>query len=160
MKRYETIFILDPDLSDEDRGALFERFTDLIQKHDGLLIVLDEWGTKKLAYEIKKKAKGYYLRSEYCGTGILVDELERFFRIDDRVLKYMTVLLDKNVDVARIKEEIANAKADADQPDQSEPDQGEPDQDNEHDADQNTHAAAESEAIETETVQNENNIEG
>jgi small subunit ribosomal protein S6 len=155
MKRYETIFILDPDLSDEDRSVLFERFTDLIPKHDGLLIVLDEWGLKKLAYEIKKKAKGYYVRLEYCGTGTLVDELERFFRIDDRVLKFMTILLDNYVDVERIQEEIAAAKTEVDQHDE-----GEPDQEDQHDTDPNTHGETESETTETETVETENKIEG
>jgi small subunit ribosomal protein S6 len=107
MRRYETIFIADNDLSEEDRSPIFEKLKDLIQQHDGLLVVVDEWGGKKLAYEIKKKARGYYVRLDYCGSGILVNEIERFFRIDDRILKYMTVLLDKDVDIEAVKEEIA-----------------------------------------------------
>ena len=107
MRRYETIFIADNDLSEEDRSPIFEKLKDLIQEHDGLLVMVDEWGGKKLAYEIKKKARGYYVRLDYCGSGILVNEIERFFRIDDRILKYMTVLLDKDVDIEAVKEEIA-----------------------------------------------------
>jgi small subunit ribosomal protein S6 len=72
--------------------------------------MVDEWGGKKLAYEIKKKARGYYVRLDYCGSGILVNEIERFFRIDDRILKYMTVLLDKDADIEAVKEEIAKAE--------------------------------------------------
>ena len=107
MRRYETIFIADNDLSEEDRSPIFEKLKDLIQQHSGLLVMVDQWGGKKLAYEIKKKARGYYVRLDYCGSGILVNEIERFFRIDDRILKYMTVVLDKDVDIETVKEEIA-----------------------------------------------------
>ena len=110
MRRYETIFIVDNDLSEEDHSPIFEKLTDLIHQHSGLLVMVDEWGSKKLAYEIKKKARGYYVRLDYCGSGILVNEIERFFRIDDRILKYMTVLLDKDVDIEAVKEEIAKAQ--------------------------------------------------
>ncbi len=110
MRRYETIIIIDPDLSEEQRAPLFERCSDLIPQYDGFLVMHDDWGQKKLAYDIKKKARGYYTRLDYCGTGELVDELERFFRIDDRVLKFLTVLLEKQVDIDRIKEEMAQAE--------------------------------------------------
>jgi small subunit ribosomal protein S6 len=110
MRRYETIFIADNDLSEENRSPIFEKLKDLIHQHSGLLVMVDEWGSKKLAYEIKNKARGYYVRLDYCGSGILVNEIERFFRIDDRILKYMTVLLDKDVDIEAVKEEIARAK--------------------------------------------------
>ena len=110
MRRYETIFIIDNDLSEEERSPIFEKLKDLIQQHNGLQVMVDEWGTKRLAYEIKKKARGYYVCLDYCGSGTLVDEIERFFRIDDRVLKYMTVVLDKDVDIENVKEEIAKAE--------------------------------------------------
>lgn len=111
MRRYETITIIDPDLSEENRLPFFERIRDLIPQNGGFLVGLDEWGNKKLAYEIKKKSRGYYIRLDYCGTGALVDEMERSFRIDERVLKYMTVVLDKDADTESIKEEMAKAKA-------------------------------------------------
>ena len=113
MRRYETIAIIDPDLSDDDRNQVLERITNLIPKEDGFLIMLDEWGNRKLAYEIKKKVRGYYVRIDYCGMGPLVDEMERFFRIDDKVLKFMTVLLEKDADAESIKEEMAKAKSEA-----------------------------------------------
>jgi small subunit ribosomal protein S6 len=119
MRRYETIFIIDPDLSEEERSPIFERITNITPQHGGLLVMFDEWGMKRLAYEIKKKARGYYVRLDYCGTGKLVNEIERFFRIDDRVLKYMTVLVEKDVDLENIKEEIALAEAKAKEADQS-----------------------------------------
>lgn len=122
MRRYETFIIIDPDLSDEERSPIFEKVKDLIKQEKCLLVTLDEWGGRRLAYEIKKKSRGYYVRLDYCGTGKFVDEMERFFRIDDRVMKYMTVLLDKYADIELIKEEIAKAEAKETEPDQNESD--------------------------------------
>ena len=107
MRRYETIIITDPDLSAEQREPIVKRVQDVINQENGYLALTDDWGARKLAYEIKKKARGYYTRFDFCGTAASVDEMERFFRIDDRVLKYMTVLLDKAADIEKIKEEIA-----------------------------------------------------
>ena len=113
MRRYETIAILDPDLSEEGRAPVFDRLTQLIPAQNGFLVKLDEWGARKLAYDIKKKSRGYYVCIDLCGDGALVNEMERFFRIDDRVLKYMTVVLDKDVDLEAVKAEIAEAEAEA-----------------------------------------------
>jgi small subunit ribosomal protein S6 len=111
MRRYETIAIVDPDVSPEARVPLFERCQEIISQQNGMLVVLDEWGTRKLAYEIRKKLRGYYVRFDYCGNGSLVQEMERFFRIDERVLKFLTVLVDNDVDPEKIKEELTRAEA-------------------------------------------------
>jgi len=104
---------MDPDLSTEDRAPVLQRVTDVINQGDGYLAFVDEWGARKLAYEVKKKDRGYYIRIDFCGSGAVVDEIERFFRIDDRVLKYLSVLLDKTADIEKIKEEIAAARSKA-----------------------------------------------
>ncbi|MEA3279925.1 MAG: 30S ribosomal protein S6 [Thermodesulfobacteriota bacterium] len=111
MRRYETILIIDPDLSDDERSSILEKLRDLITLYNAFLVEFDDWGVRKLAYEIKKKVRGYYLRIDYCGISALVDEIERFSRIDDRILKYMTVLLDKNADIEKIKEELDSIEA-------------------------------------------------
>ncbi len=111
MRRYEQIVILDSDLSEDERSPVFNRLKELIPQYKGFLIDIDEWGQKKLAYEIKKKPRGYYAQVNFCGFGDLVDEMERFFRIDDRILKYMTVVLDKEADVEAIKAEMAEKEA-------------------------------------------------
>ena len=111
MKRYETIVIIDPDLSKEAEAPVFERVNDLIPQYDGILIETDDWGTKKLAYDIKKKNRGHYVRLDFCGDGALVQEMERFFRIDDKVMKFMTVLLDEDVHMDAINAELAEKKA-------------------------------------------------
>ena len=111
MRRYEQIVILDSDLSEDERSPVFNKLKELIPQYKGFLIDIDEWGQKKLAYEIKKKPRGFYAQVNFCGFGDLVDEMERFFRIDDRILKYMTVLLDKEADVEAIKAEMAEKEA-------------------------------------------------
>ena len=157
MRRYETIFIIDPDLSEEERTPLFERLKDLFPQHNGLLVMVDEWGAKKLAYEIKKKSRGYYVRLDYCGTGVLVNEIERLFRIDDRVLKYMTVLLEKDVDVENVKQEMAKAEAEKVQSEQS--DESDAAQNDESGADTKPSDVSEYEAVGNETTSSVSNIE-
>jgi small subunit ribosomal protein S6 len=111
MRRYEQIVILDSDLSEDTRLPVFDRLKELIPKYNGFLINIDEWGQKKLAYAIKKKPRGYYAQINFCGFGDLVDEMERFYRIDDRILKYMTVVLEKEADVESIQAEMSEREA-------------------------------------------------
>jgi len=111
MRRYETFVIIDPDTTQEQREPVLERVRELITQHGGFLVFEDVWGDRKLAYEIKKKARGFYIRFDYCGQALLVNEIERFFRIDDRALKYMTIVLDKDVDLEKVKEEKAAAES-------------------------------------------------
>jgi len=110
MRRYETFLIIDPDLSQDQRKPLISKVEELITQMDGFLVLTDDWGDRKLAYNIKKKGRGYYVRFDYCGLASLVNEIERFFRIDDRALKYMTVLLSEDPDLEKIKEEKAAAE--------------------------------------------------
>jgi small subunit ribosomal protein S6 len=113
MRRYETFIIADPDLSVEQRLSVLERVKDIMAQMGGFLIRTEEWGSRKLAYTIRKKERGYYVRFDFCGTGQLVNEMERFFRIDERVLKHMSVLLDPHPNIERIQEEMAKAEAEA-----------------------------------------------
>lgn len=114
MRRYETIIITDPDVAEDARNALTAKIGELMAAEGGYLIKQDDWGVRKLAYEIRKKPRGFYTLFDFCGGGALVDEMERQFRIDDQVLKYMTVVLDKEADLEAIKAELAAASAEAD----------------------------------------------
>ncbi|MDY6831091.1 MAG: 30S ribosomal protein S6 [Thermodesulfobacteriota bacterium] len=110
MRRYETIFIADPDLSPENQAQLFEKAATLIDANSGVLVAFDEWGTRRLAYEIRKKPRGHYVRLDYCGDGATVQGLENAFRIDERVLKFMTVFLSENADPEALRRAIAEEK--------------------------------------------------
>jgi len=109
MRRYETIFIADPDLQEDARKTLFDKYKNLLQQGGGILIDFDDWGNRKLAYPIKKKARGHYVCMTYGGVGELVTELERIIRLDDNMMKFMTVLLEKNVTASDLEAEIAAA---------------------------------------------------
>jgi small subunit ribosomal protein S6 len=113
MRRYETIFIIDPDLAEPARNERLDKVKEIISDYKGEIIQFDEWGNRKLAYEIKKKTRGYYTLVDYCGDGPLVDELQRTFRLDDKFMKFITIILDDNADPEQVKVSIANAKAEA-----------------------------------------------
>ncbi len=110
MRHYETVFIADPDLSPDVHQSLFEKARTLISGNAGELIDFDEWGNKRLAYEIRKKQRGHYVRLDYCGSGATVSLLENAFRIDERVLKFMTVLLDTEADPEQLKAAVEAAR--------------------------------------------------
>lgn len=95
MRRYETIFITIPDLSEEDQAALQEKIRSLIATHKGEIINLEDWGIKKLGYEIRKNKNGRYYFLDYRAAPGLVREMERNFRLNDRVLKYLTVKVQR-----------------------------------------------------------------
>jgi small subunit ribosomal protein S6 len=120
MRRFETFIIIDPDLSEEQRVLILERVKEIMGQLNGFLIRVDPWGLRKLAYPIRKKERGFYVRFDFCGTGQLVNEMERFFRIDERVLKHMSVLLDQQPDLEHIQEELAKAEAEAQTPAEAE----------------------------------------
>ncbi len=93
MRRYETIAILKPTLAEDDLQAVIDRSTSIITGFEGSVIKLNRWGLKKLAYLIGKEQQGYYVYFQYAGTPEAVNELERIYRIDDRVMKFLTVKL-------------------------------------------------------------------
>jgi len=113
MRRYETVFIVNPELSEDQRQPLFDKLNGLVPEDQGMLVKLDEWGSKRLAYVIKKHTRGYYVLMDFCGDGALVKEIERNLRLDDRVLKYMTVLKDETVDLEAVKAEMEAATIEA-----------------------------------------------
>ena len=93
MRRYETIVILRPSLGEADSQAVIDRATEIIKNFEGSIIKIDKWGLKKLAYLIKKETQGYYVHIVYAGLPAGVEEMERVFRIDDKVMKFLTVKL-------------------------------------------------------------------
>ena len=91
MKRYEVIVIVKSDLTEEDVTALIDRSQAIITDRKGVIAKVDKWGKRRLAYEINKQKDGIYFLIDFAGDGPIVAELERNFKIDDRILKFMTV---------------------------------------------------------------------
>ncbi|MCI5197423.1 MAG: 30S ribosomal protein S6 [Candidatus Electrothrix sp. AW5] len=109
MRHYETTYILRPNLGEEQFVEIIERTNAIIEGDNGAVIDIDRssdrWGMKKLAYEIKKETQGYYIYMNYAAPGSTIQEIERIFRIDDRVLRYLTVKLADEIDTAGIDQE-------------------------------------------------------
>ncbi|MBW2057314.1 MAG: 30S ribosomal protein S6 [Deltaproteobacteria bacterium] len=101
MRKYETIFIINPDLSEEDTKGVIEKARNIIQGLRGEVLKIEEWGKKKLAYEIKKMSRGFFVLLHFTGTPQVLTELERNLRLMDAVLKYQTVRLDEKKDKAQ-----------------------------------------------------------
>ena len=116
MKRYETIYIVNPNLDTDSLSEVVNKFSGLIKKLKGSLFKIQEWGKRKLAYEVKKFDKGYYIMLDFCGLPDMVKELERNLKLDDRILKYMTVKIDEDVNPDElIKEEEKNKEKEAEE---------------------------------------------
>jgi small subunit ribosomal protein S6 len=96
-KQYETVFILTPILSEAQTRDAVEKFSTIITANGGTIVHEEDWGLRKLAYPIQKKNSGFYYVLEYTATEInVVDILETEFRRDERVLRFMTIALDKD----------------------------------------------------------------
>ena len=96
INHYETVFILTPVLSDEQLKEAVDRYRELLKENRCELIHEESWGLKKLAYPIKKKTTGFYHLFEFRADGTFIDKLELTFRRDERVLRFLTVKLDKH----------------------------------------------------------------
>ncbi|MCF8094350.1 MAG: 30S ribosomal protein S6 [Desulfobacteraceae bacterium] len=146
MNRYENITIIDADVGEDERNALLERIESQISRQNGTLIEFDDWGMKKLAYEIRKKRQGQYVRTDFCGNGEIVDAIERMLRHDQRVLRFMTVRLEQNVDPEALKARHVEEEQPAEQTGSQEPETG---------TDETLPAGGESEQSEIETAETE-----
>lgn len=94
-RKYETIFILDPDLEEAVAQSAIEKIKGIVTQGNGNILKVEDWGKRKLAYEVKKKSKGHYILLHFTGTPALLSELERNFRVMDAVIKFQSVRLDQ-----------------------------------------------------------------
>jgi small subunit ribosomal protein S6 len=97
LRRYETIFITHPELSEEDHTELEKKLRSTITAMKGDAIKLEDWGARKLGYEIGKNSRGRYFLLDYLAGSDLVREIERNLRLNDRVLKFQTVKISDRV---------------------------------------------------------------
>lgn len=93
MNKYESMYILKPDLDEESRKALIEKFSALVTENGGKIEKVDEWGPKKLAYEINYIKEGYYVLMTFEAAPQFPLELERNYNISDSVLRYNIIRL-------------------------------------------------------------------
>jgi small subunit ribosomal protein S6 len=97
LREYELTFIVQPEISDEGCAALREKLDAVLERSGSIRLLYDDWGKRKLAYEIAKFQKGHYLVLSFLDEGRAVPELERILRLEDSVLRFLTVLVDEEV---------------------------------------------------------------
>ena len=95
MNQYETVFILTPVLSDQQMKETVEKFKGVLSAGGAELINEENWGLKKLAYPIQKKSTGFYQLIEFKAEPALIDKLEVAYRRDERVIRFLTVKMEK-----------------------------------------------------------------
>ncbi|MDX1278901.1 30S ribosomal protein S6 [Oceanihabitans sediminis] len=96
MNHYETVFILNPVLSEAQIKETVQKYEDFLVSRGAKMISKEDWGLKKLAYPIQKKKSGFYHLFEYQVDGEVINPLEVEFRRDERFMRYLTVTLDKH----------------------------------------------------------------
>ena len=96
LKQYETVFIATPVLSDVQMKDAVAKYTDLIKANGGEVVYEEDWGLKQLAYSIQHKTSGFYYLIEFKADPEFVTTLETQYRRDERILRFLTVALDKN----------------------------------------------------------------
>jgi small subunit ribosomal protein S6 len=122
-REYETIYILRPDIANEAVGAVNTKVRGVIEAGGGTLLKVENWGKRRLAYEVQKQMKGMYLFFSYLGTAGLVEEVERNLRLTDSVIRTYSVKIADNVDPATKTSEVTDetfAKAATPRPDEEE----------------------------------------
>ena len=112
IKQYETVFIATPVLSDAQMKEAVAKYTDLIKANGGEVVYEEDWGLKQLAYPIDHKTSGFYYLIEFKAAPEFIATLETQYHRDERIIRYLTVALDKDA-VAYAEHRRANRAAKA-----------------------------------------------
>lgn len=94
--QYETVFILTPVLSNEQMNEAVDKFRKILTENGAIVVYENNWGLRKLAYPIQKKNTGFYYLIEFKAAGELINKLELEYKRDERVMRFLTVALDKH----------------------------------------------------------------
>ena len=108
VKQYETVFIATPVLSEEQMKETVKKYTDLLASKGAEIVYENNWGMRKLAYPIRKKTTGFYYLIEFRAEGSVVADHEIAYKRDERLLRFLTVSLDKHA--VAYNEKKRNAK--------------------------------------------------
>jgi small subunit ribosomal protein S6 len=95
MRNYETLYIIDPDLESDATKELIERFKGVVEKKDGQITEIDEWGKRRLAYPINDRQEGYYVLMNFKANPDAAADLERVFKITNGLMRYLIINKDK-----------------------------------------------------------------
>jgi small subunit ribosomal protein S6 len=93
--QYETVFIATPVLSEQQMKETAEKYKGIIRNHKGEIVHEENWGLRKLAYPIENKSTGFYYLIEFKGPGKAIENLEIEYKRDERVIRFLTIKMDK-----------------------------------------------------------------
>jgi small subunit ribosomal protein S6 len=113
LREYEFVYVIQPDATAEREAEIHGRIDGVINDHKGRLLLRDDWGKRRLAYEIRKFQKGHYFQVNFLGQGKEVAEIERLMRIDADILRYLSV--QANDDVKDIETRVVEAAKQAEE---------------------------------------------
>lgn len=99
LNEYETTYVARPDLTDDVMTRITTKLEGIVTTGGGTILVSEDWGKRKLAYLIKKQQRGHYIYLNYVGPSALVAEVERNLRLEDDLLRFLTVRLEADVEV-------------------------------------------------------------
>ena len=116
MTCYETLFVVKATLTDEETAAQIAKIKDVLAKEGAELVATDDMGMRKLAYPVQKNDRGYYTVLFYKGEGTVINELERNLKINEDVIKFLTVKYVKNKELAQFDKLVAAATKKAEAP--------------------------------------------
>jgi small subunit ribosomal protein S6 len=100
---YDTTFIVNASLEDSQVDVLATHVQEVITRNGGEILALNRWGRKRLAYTIQKKNNGFYINIEFSAPGATIPQLERAFQLDESVLRFLIIQVDKRAQKARLK---------------------------------------------------------
>ncbi len=112
---YETAFIVNAGLDDPQIEAVVEKVKEAIAKNGGTVQDVDHWGRKRFTYSIRKKNNGYYVICTFQGTGDTVSKLDRFYQLEENILRHLTIVLTKKALKARAQKAAEAREAEAQQ---------------------------------------------
>jgi small subunit ribosomal protein S6 len=111
LREYELTIIARAEIPESESNKLFSKYEKLMTADGGEILQKSNWGSKKLAFPMKKAFRGNYVNYDFLGTSANLAEMERLMRIDEDVLRYMSVYISENVNAAARKDELAKIAA-------------------------------------------------
>ena len=109
LRQYESTFIVNASLDDGQVDGVIGRVQDVISKGGGTVDALNKWGRKRLSYTINKKTNGFYVNLEFTAPSTLILVLDRAFQLDEMILRYLTIIVNRKALAARAKAAAAAA---------------------------------------------------
>lgn len=117
MREYEFTVIARGDLQDADKAKVFEKYENIFLADGGEVLKKNDWGNRRLAFPINEQFRGHYINYDFVGKPEHLAETERLMRIDENILRYLSIRIGENVDVKERRAELAKAEEARNNPD-------------------------------------------